>query len=566
MAKITIKSTIPSNLNWSDAFKGGSYLNITTQTASTFAFAVTVDGVDYVVTANSASANFAYATNPYYNATSVPLSGTISSIAVTADGNAAVTITGLAFELARFFRLSFDQADPFQGNTNNGDGWNVASALFSDNDTFVLEAGANANAIKGRNHGNDKIDGNALSNFFEADRGDDTYNGKGGYDELNYAWPTVNGDGFRGIVLDADAGTATDVFGDHDKFKNIENFQASMFADVLKGANQTDFDEWFYGVDGRDTIDGRGGFDWASYQQDYVFGGMRGINADLSKVDKKGFASIRDGFGDVDKIKNIEAIMGTNFADTMKGSKGVNVFQGLGGNDTLNGGKGSDWIVFWKNNDYIDSGYTGGDGKVIIDLVAGTVTDGLGGTDTISLIENASGSKFDDTMTGNGAKNEFEGQGGDDTLSGGANDDRLEGQDGDDTLDGGTGDDELSGGDGNDTMTGGADADTFVFHEAPDATTNHDIVADFSAVEGDRIALNFGAFSELADNNDTVNGSEYTQNSGGNATAASHRIILDTDNGKLYYDADGNAGGAKILVADLTGVTSLTTANFVIWF
>jgi len=48
-------------------------------------------------------------------------------------------------------------------------------------------------------------------------------------------------------------------------------------------------------------------------------------------------------------------------------------------------------------------------------------------------------------------------------------------------------------------------------------------------------------------------------NNGGNATNANQHVLYDTATGDLYYDADGNGGGAKVLIAhiDLTGLTGV---------
>lgn len=74
-----------------------------------------------------------------------------------------------------------------------------------------------------------------------------------------------------------------------------------------------------------------------------------------------------------------------------------------------------------------------------------------------TIIENATGSDFDDTLTGNAAAN------------------RLEGNDGQDVLMGGTNNDTLVGGAGDDTLTGGGDYDVFLY----DATWGDDVITDF---------------------------------------------------------------------------------------
>jgi Ca2+-binding RTX toxin-like protein len=51
---------------------------------------------------------------------------------------------------------------------------------------------------------------------------------------------------------------------------------------------------------------------------------------------------------------------------------------------------------------------------------------------------------------------------------------------------------------------------------------------------------------------------------GSGAHDANDRIIYDTTNGRLYFDADGNGVGAKIWFATLTPGLALTAADFVV--
>jgi Ca2+-binding RTX toxin-like protein len=46
---------------------------------------------------------------------------------------------------------------------------------------------------------------------------------------------------------------------------------------------------------------------------------------------------------------------------------------------------------------------------------------------------------------------------------------------------------------------------------------------------------------------------------------ASDRLIYNTDNGALYYDADGLNGAAADQIATLTGVPTVINTDFLIW-
>ena len=80
---------------------------------------------------------------------------------------------------------------------------------------------------------------------------------------------------------------------------------------------------------------------------------------------------------------------------------------------------------------------------VSLELITAQNTVGAG-TDTLSTIENLTGSDFNDTLTGSSSAN---------TINGGAGNDVINGGKGHDTLDGGAGDDSLIGGDGTDTAS-----------------------------------------------------------------------------------------------------------------
>jgi Ca2+-binding RTX toxin-like protein len=117
-------------------------------------------------------------------------------------------------------------------------------------------------------------------------------------------------------------------------------------------------------------------------------------------------------------------------------------------------GSGNDTYVGTVNHDEVN--YDGDDGHdgagpitqgVNVDLGAGTATDGWGDTDTLNSIERVTGTRFDDVIVGDGARNDFEGGVGNDTLRGASGDDDLRGGEGDDLLDGGSHDPDYSGGD-----------------------------------------------------------------------------------------------------------------------
>lgn len=149
--------------------------------------------------------------------------------------------------------------------------------------------------------------------------------------------------------------------------------------------------------------------------------------------------------------------------DSLDGGTGDDVLNGGsgGGNDVLNGGAGVDTASYLN----VTSGVT-------VDLNKTTAQNTVGaGYDTITNIENISGTAYSDTLLGNGLNNVLDGRegsdflngmGGNDTLNGGTGNDSMDGGAGNDSLDGGTNDDVLNGGtgSGNDTLNGGTGVDT----------------------------------------------------------------------------------------------------------
>ena len=123
-------------------------------------------------------------------------------------------------------------------------------------------------------------------------------------------------------------------------------------------------------------------------------------------------------------------ISGGALDDTLLGGDGVDALAGGAGNDTLAGGAGNDALDGSDDTDTAD--YSGAAGLVSINLSSGAVQDGDGGSDTLTSIENVTGSTFNDTLIGDSLAN---------TLTGGAGVDRLDGRGGDDVLVGGAGND-----------------------------------------------------------------------------------------------------------------------------
>ncbi|WP_454846387.1 retention module-containing protein [Pseudomonas farris] len=169
-------------------------------------------------------------------------------------------------------------------------------------------------------------------------------------------------------------------------------------------------------------------------------------------------------------------LTGTSGDDVLVAGAGNNVINAGDGNDVLtagsgnnemHGGAGNDLLFSGAGNDLLDGG-TGNDTASYAHATAGVTADlsllaaqnTLGaGTDTLTGIENLTGSNFNDSLMGDNNSN---------IINGGL---------GNDVLNGGGGDDFLIGGLGNNTLTGGSGVDTFQWLKG---NSGHDVITDFT--------------------------------------------------------------------------------------
>ncbi len=236
--------------------------------------------------------------------------------------------------------------------------------------------------------------------------------------------------------------------------------------DVLVGGTGNDKaygnagDDLFVVGAGNDFYDGGAGFDTLDFSQI-----DQSITVDLSRSKASGAGT--------DTVRNFEAVVGTDAADKMTGSKYDNVLSSGDGNDDVKGGAGADRIDGGLGDDKLDGGsgndvifdgegndsakggsgddlfmagagddtYVGGSGFDTIDytLASGAISVDVSkksitgwGQDRIDGIEKVVGTAFADTFKGSSKA---------DVLDGGAGDDILRGMGGKDILTGGAGDD-----------------------------------------------------------------------------------------------------------------------------
>lgn len=260
--------------------------------------------------------------------------------------------------------------------------------------------------------------------------------------------------------------------------------------------------------------------------------------------------------------KGRDAVTGGGLDDSLTGNAGNDILRGAGGNDDLRDGAGTDRLYGDTGDDILirtstagKDVFDGGSGidtlsfeetiftnaNVVVDLLTQSKNNGLALGLTVNNVEIIEGSTFDDDIRGDANAN---------ILNGGKSDDVLVGRDGDDTLNGGEGDDWLTGGKGN---------DKFVFDLSGRGDFG-DVVTDFTHGQ-DKLAID-GSDYNIATADKTVTlvvGADPV------ATSTKGTFLFESDNGRLWFDADGKGTVADLeLVAILQNVKTLSTSDFIL--
>jgi Ca2+-binding RTX toxin-like protein len=255
-------------------------------------------------------------------------------------------------------------------------------------------------------------------------------------------------------------------------------YEGSVFSDVIEGFSG---DDTLEGMGGNDTLiisDGVDLFKGGAGKHDLISGREldNGIKANLDK----GFVKHDGG---KTKVRKVEDVDGTDFADEIKGDANNNRLSGFAGNDVISGRGGNDRLSGGKGNDILSGGAGDDtlDGGAGLDTLSGDrgndVLSGGGGADTIF------GGKGNDLLRGNAGQDLLVGNEGNDRLFGGKGADLLFGFAGSDKIFGGGGRDSITGGTGNDVLTGGQGMDKFIFETIADNKSEMDVVKDYTLNE-----------------------------------------------------------------------------------
>lgn len=349
-------------------------------------------------------------------------------------------------------------------------------------------------------------------NEFMPRGGNDTIYGNGNT-RINYEAEVMGvvvnlGAGYADARLESDKNSpAYMAMMGHDQLMGgISEVRGSNMDDLLIGGGQgrtadgTNF-EFFQGLAGNDTIDGRGGLDIV-----YYTASPAGIDVDMRKSSDQ----VQDGYVWTDPLTgvtttfhdtllNIENIQGSYFADTVQGGSGTFYFNGRQGADRITAGTGYTEVQYANDPGAVTillKGWVGDMGSLPTGF-SGSARDGWGDIDVLQGVTGAMGSGYADSIVGSDGNDQLNGRGGNDTLDGGAGTDGVkytlaksgvmvdlsqgtasDGEGGidvlrnienvtggnfDDRLIGNLGDNVFQGGAGNDVIDGGGGLDTAKF-------------------------------------------------------------------------------------------------------
>jgi len=413
----------------------------------------------------------------------------------------------------------------------SGTSGNDTLAGTSSDDTLSGLAG---NDVLDGGNGNDLMLGGAGADTLTGGQGNDTLDGGTITDlvnltDLNLADYNTSP---AAVTINLQTNTAQDGWGTTDTLVDINFVRGSANNDTITGSNRAIFEQ-IEGGAGNDVLDGGAinAADGNTYNRvSYLSSKAAGVQVDL----QAGTATSTETGNDT--LSNFGAVRGSNFADTLYGSDRTDIIEqldGRGGNDVIDGKGGIDIVRY-------DSGATTG---ITVSLLAGTATDGQGGTDTLSNIEYVRGSNFNDSITGDANANRLEGMSGNDLLIGDAGNDTLIGGAGQDTLVGGAGDDSLDGG----AQDAGTIGDWVSYSTVAGAVTVNLATGLSSGAAGNDTLVGFEAVAGGL-GNDTLTGSSGNDWLMGNAGADS----LDGGNGFDYVDYFNATGAVTVNLATLS--------------
>ena len=391
-------------------------------------------------------------------------------------------------------------------------------------------------------HGGDGADSLYGANPSNGDRPSFSAELYGGLGNDNYSIYTD-----KDLVVEA-AGEGIDVVYSEIDFTLPDHVEHLLLFSAVKGSGNSESnsivavfetDNVLAGLGGDDRLEGRAG-------DDLILGGT-GLDTARYSSASAGVTARLDvdrwqdtGAAGRDRLKGIENLEGSAFADRLVGNGGANLLDGLGGEDVMIGGGRNDRYRVDSAGDRAVERAGGGGNDVVESSVSYRLANHLEGLVLYGDAVIGNGNALANTITGNAGSNLLRGRAGNDAIFGG------EGGDG------------ICGGLGNDRLTGGSGADRFLFDEA--LGDNADSLLDFASGE-DSIRLDGAIFEAI----ETGRLDAAAFRDGGNARDADDRILYHPGSGRIFYDADGSGEAAAILFARVEAGSELSHSDFIVY-
>ena len=474
-------------------------------------------------------------------------------------------------------------------------GGNGNDSIFGGDATFPDD---DANDQLSGGSGNDSLNDVLGDNLFAGGAGNDTLTGGSGRDV--FAFSEAPGS------ANADTITAGFASSDFDAIRLDSAFHSNLGPSGRFASGDARFWSAPGASSGHDATD-RVVYDSASGRLFYDADGNGAAPAQLIAV-LQGAPVVTATDIYVDVVDANLVTQGTAGDDSMSGASGHDTLSGLGGNDTLegrhgddrlNGGAGNDSLIGNAGADFLrgEDGDDTLDGASGVDRwqiegeptftsgpdrqpIPGDTLDGGLGNDVFyvqhnDVIVDAGGidtvltDQFEYTLPGGFENLTYQPFGFSDgegmwvTYTGNALDNtiRVQGL----WINSAAA---LDGGEGNDTLDGGASADTFIFAAAPGVANADEVIGFFSGPAdtidepGDKLVLDGTVHANSGPSGKFAAGDARFWSSGtGAAHDADDRVIYNTANGQLWYDADGNGAGAAQRIATLQGAPTLAATD-----
>ena len=348
--------------------------------------------------------------------------------------------------------------DQFRGNASD----NVFVGGGGDD---VLEGlGGNDELLGGE--GDDLIRGGDGDDFLVGDLGEDALFGGAGDDTLvvdTQDRAFHGGDGFDTLILTLyQSGVALGQgevwqfdapFVPAQAYSGVEAVVATVFNDLIQGNGDNNYidagagNDWVVATAGSDTLVGGAGFDVVDFRDN-----AQGVTLDLAATADTSLETLATATGNADRVTGFEGVVGTLYADTIRGSDGNDWVLASVGDDAIHLGDGSDGLDFRyapvvHSTLYINLG--SGEASWVDHALYRYNQQRISGvehlvaSEGVDLVRGSSSSEF---ISGVGGNDNLSGEGGDDHHHGGRGDDRLTGSSGNDHYYYGRGD-------GNDTLS-----------------------------------------------------------------------------------------------------------------